>query len=126
MPDVVAIELDRGRYNRLMEERAGIVRDDTISISKIIKENKVGVFVLTAVLSYIQNKIGDDLDIKPGSEMISAIEAVEELNSLQEEDDEGNKFICRIALIDRDINITLQRVLNNMSFLKRSNSHMRL
>ena len=30
MPDVVAIELDRGRYNRLMEERAGIVRDDTI------------------------------------------------------------------------------------------------
>ena len=57
----------------------------------------------------MQNKIGDDLDIKPGSEMISAIEAVEELNNAQEEDEEGNKYICRIALIDRDINITLQR-----------------
>ena len=116
MPDVVAIELDRGRYNRLMEERAGIVRDDTISIGKIIKENKVGVFIVTTVLSYMQNKIGDDLDIKPGSEMISAIEAVEELNNAQEEDEEGNKYICRIALIDRDINITLQRVINNMGF----------
>ena len=64
----------------------------------------------------MQNKIGDDLDIKPGSEMISAIEAVEELNNAQEEDEEGNKYICRIALIDRDINITLQRVINNMGF----------
>ena len=102
--------------HRLMEERAGIVRDDTISIGKIIKENKVGVFIVTTVLSYMQNKIGDDLDIKPGSEMISAIEAVEELNNAQEEDEEGNKYICRIALIDRDINITLQRVINNMGF----------
>ena len=119
MPEVVAIELDRGRYTRLMEERAGIVRDDTISIGKIIKENKVGVFIVTTILSYMQNKIGEDLDVQPGSEMISAIEAVEELNNAQEEDEEGNKFTCRIALIDRDINITLQRVLNNLSFIEK-------
>ena len=101
-PDVVAIELDRGRYQRLMNERNGIVEDDSIHITKIIKENKVGVFLVTTILSYMQNKIGEDVDIKPGSEMISAIEASEEIG-------------CRIALIDRDINITLQRVLNSMS-----------
>ena len=101
-PDVVAIELDKGRYTRLMRERAGIVDDDTIHITKIIKENKVGVFLVTTILSYMQNKIGEDVDIKPGSEMISAIEAAEEVG-------------CKISLIDRDINITLQRVLNNMS-----------
>ena len=101
MPDVVAIELDRGRYNRLMEERAGIVRDDTISIGKIIKENKVGVFIVTTVLSYMQNKIGEDLDIKPGSEMISAIEAVEELNNAQEEDEEGNKYINNMGFREK-------------------------
>ncbi|AMK15957.1 TraB/GumN family protein [Methanobrevibacter olleyae] len=101
-PDVVAIELDRGRYIRLMNEKKGIVEDDQIHITKIIKENKVGVFLVTNILSYMQNKIGDDLDIKPGSEMISAIEASEEIG-------------CRIALIDRDINITLQRVLNQMT-----------
>ena len=31
-PDVVAIELDRGRYQRLMNERNGIVEDDSIHI----------------------------------------------------------------------------------------------
>ena len=101
-PEVVAIELDRGRYIRLMNERKGIVEDDQIHITQIIKENKVGVFLVTTILSYMQNKIGDDLYVKPGSEMIGAIDAAEETGS-------------RIALIDRDINITLQRVLNHMS-----------
>ena len=102
LPEVVAIELDRGRYNRLMQERAGIEVDDTISISNIIKENKVGVFLATTILSYFQNKIGSDLDVAPGSEMLSAIESAEEIG-------------CKIVLIDRDINVTLQRVLNKMT-----------
>ncbi len=101
-PDVVAIELDKGRYQRLMNEKNGVIEDDTIHITKIIKENKVGVFLVTTLLSYMQNKIGEDVDIKPGAEMIGAIEASEEIG-------------CRIALIDRDINITLQRVLNSMN-----------
>ncbi|WP_297982900.1 TraB/GumN family protein [uncultured Methanobrevibacter sp.] len=102
LPDAVAIELDRGRYIKLMNQRKGIEENDEIHISKIIKENKVGLFFITTILSYMQNKIGDDLDVKPGSEMITAIEAAEEIG-------------CKIVLIDRDINITLQRVLNNMS-----------
>lgn len=106
-PDVVAIELDRGRYTRLMQERAGIEVDDTISVSKIIKENKVGVFLATSILSYFQNKIGADVEVAPGSEMIGAIEAAEEVGA-------------KIALIDRDINITLQRVLNKMTFMEKA------
>ncbi|WP_295617536.1 TraB/GumN family protein [uncultured Methanobrevibacter sp.] len=101
-PDVVAIELDRGRYQKLMNEKNGVVEDDQIHITKIIKENKVGVFLVTTILSYMQNKIGEDGDIKPGAEMVGAIEAAEEVG-------------CKIALIDRDINITLQRVLNSMT-----------
>ena len=101
-PDVVAIELDRGRYIKLMNQMNGIEEDDTIHITKIIKENKVGVFLVTTLLSYMQNKIGEDVDIKPGAEMVSAVEAAQEIG-------------CKISLIDRDINITLQRVLNSMS-----------
>ena len=97
-PDVVAIELDRGRYQKLMNEKNGVVEDDQIHITKI----KVGVFLVTTILSYMQNKIGEDGDIKPGAEMVGAIEAAEEVG-------------CKIALIDRDINITLQRVLNSMT-----------
>ena len=39
--------------------------------------------------------------------MMGAIEAAEEIG-------------CRIVLIDRDINITLQRVLNKMTFMEKA------
>ncbi len=101
LPDVVAIELDRGRYIRLKNEMMGIEEDDTISVTQIIKQNKVGLFLTTTLLGYFQSKIGADLDVKPGSEMVGAIEAAEDLE-------------IPIALIDRDINVTLQRALNKM------------
>jgi pheromone shutdown-related protein TraB len=106
-PDVVAIELDRGRYTRLKEEMMGIERDDTISVTQIIKENKVALFFTTTLLSYFQSKIGADVDVAPGSEMIGAIEASEDLG-------------IPIALIDRDITITLQRALNKMGFIEKA------
>ena len=106
-PDVVAIELDRGRYTRLKQQMMGIEQDDTISVSKIIKENKVGLFFTSTLLSYFQSKIGADLDVAPGSEMIGAIEASEDLG-------------IPIALIDRDVNVTLQRALNKMGFIEKA------
>jgi len=106
MPEVVAIELDKGRYERLMKELSGIEEDEEISVSKIIKENKVGLFVASGILTYIQSKIGEDVDVKPGSEMIGAIEA-------------ANDIGAKIVLIDRDINITLQRALNEMSAIEK-------
>ena len=39
-PDIVAIELDRGRYNRIRNEMAGIEEDSHIPVTQIIKENK--------------------------------------------------------------------------------------
>ena len=106
-PEVVAIELDRGRYIRLKNEMAGIVEDDKISVTQIIKDNKVGLFFTTTLLSYFQSKIGEDVDVKPGSEMVGAIEACEDLQ-------------IPIALIDRDISTTLQRALNKMGFMEKA------
>lgn len=106
-PDVVAIELDQGRYIRLKKEMMGIEEDDTISVTRIIKENKVGLFLTTTLLGYFQSKIGADVDVKPGSEMIGAIEACEDLG-------------IPIALIDREISTTLQRALNKMGFIEKS------
>ena len=105
-PDVVAIELDRGRYIRLKNQMMGIEEDDTISVSQIIKENKVSLFFTSTLLGYFQSKIGADLDVAPGSEMIGAIEASEDLE-------------IPIALIDRDVNVTLQRALNKMGFIEK-------
>ena len=106
-PEVVAIELDRGRYVKLKNQMMGIEEDDTISITNIIKENKVGLFFTSTLLGYFQSKIGADVDVAPGSEMIGAIEASEDLG-------------IPIALIDRDINTTLQRALNKMGFWEKA------
>ena len=103
-PDRVAIELDFARYTKIKNRMNGIEEDDTISVTKIIKENKVGLFLVTTILSYFQSKIGAEVDVAPGSEMIGAIEAAEDLG-------------IPIALIDRNINTTLERALNKMSFI---------
>ena len=43
-PEIVAIELDKGRYTRLKNEMMGIKVVDTISVSKIIKKKKSDYF----------------------------------------------------------------------------------
>lgn len=101
-PEVVAIELDIERYERLMKKQASMEDNEEISVTNIIKEKKVGLFIASGILTYIQSKIGKDVDVRPGSEMIGAIEA-------------ANDIGAKIALIDRNINITLQRALNEMT-----------
>ena len=63
--------------------------------------------MVSTLLGYFQSKIGDEVNVDPGSEMIGAIEACEDLN-------------IPIALIDREINITLQRALNKMGFMEKA------
>jgi pheromone shutdown protein TraB len=98
-PQVVAIELDAGRYQRLMREKSGIEEKTDISVSDIIKGDNIGLFLISGLLTYMQKKIGSDLGVKPGSEMLAAIEAAEEVEA-------------KIALIDRDINLTLKRAMS--------------
>ncbi|MFM5881996.1 TraB/GumN family protein [Methanobrevibacter gottschalkii] len=106
-PDIVAIELDRGRYAKIRNKMHGIEEDDNISVTRIIKENKVGLFLVSTLLGYFQSKIGAEVDVDPGSEMIGAIEASKDLG-------------IPIALIDREINTTLQRALNKMGFMEKA------
>lgn len=106
-PEVVAVELDAGRYQRLIQEKLGVEEKTDISISDIIKGNNIGLFLVSGLLTYMQKKIGDDLGVKPGSEMLVAVEAAEEVGA-------------RIALIDRDINLTLKRAMNAMSFREKA------
>jgi pheromone shutdown-related protein TraB len=106
-PQVVAIELDAGRYQRLMREKSGIEEKTDISVSDIIKGDNIGLFLISGLLTYMQKKIGSDLGVKPGAEMLAAIEAAEEVEA-------------KIALIDRDINLTLKRAMSAMSFMEKA------
>lgn len=98
-PGVVAIELCEPRYRGLTEKR-------DIPIFELIK-GKNTMFVITNVLlSLIQRRLGEEVGIKPGKEMLTAIDTAKEL---------GIAF----ALVDRDIGITLKRALSKMGFIEK-------
>jgi pheromone shutdown-related protein TraB len=105
-PDVVAVELDLNRYQNMMAEKNGQEKQN-VNIKDIIKGDKLSIFLVSMFLSYLQRKIGDDLGVKPGSEMIAAIETAEEIGA-------------KVALIDRDISVTLKRALNKMSWVEKA------
>ncbi|MEG3224237.1 MAG: conjugal transfer protein TraB [Methanobacteriales archaeon Met13] len=101
-PDIVAVELCPARYHNMMNEKEGNEDKKTPQIRDILKGNNLTLFLVSGFLSYMQKKIGDDMGVKPGAEMMAAMEAAQEVGA-------------RLALIDRDIQITLQRALNQMS-----------
>lgn len=106
-PDIVAVELDATRYQNLLNEKNGVNQDKEIKIREILKGNNFTMFLVSGFLSYFQKKIGDEVGVKPGSEMLAAAEAAEEAGA-------------KVALIDRDIQITLKRALNHMSFWEKA------
>ncbi|MDD3978158.1 MAG: TraB/GumN family protein [Methanomicrobium sp.] len=95
-PDVIAIELDRGRYAAIKKQGKAPEVDD------ILKGGNFSEILMQWMLAYIQRKIGMNVGVEPGSEMIAAIEEAEARN-------------IPIALADRDIRITLSRFWQGMS-----------
>lgn len=101
-PDIVAVELCRGRYDALK----GNVQEKQVPIKEILTEGKVYYYIIHWLLAYVQKKIGEDMGVKPGAEMLSAIEEAESAGA-------------SVALIDRDIQVTLQRFWGKMKFLEK-------
>jgi len=97
-PDIVAVELDKQRYDSLLNER----KWDETEIHNVIRTGRIYLFLLQLLLTNFQRRIGDELGVKPGSEMLKAIELARERS-------------IEIALVDRDIRITLKRAFKKMS-----------
>lgn len=91
-PDTVCVELCQSRYQSL-------TRKDqwrNMNLLKVIKEKKAFLLLSNLMLAYFQKKIGQKLDVKPGEEMIRAIQAATSAGA-------------HIHLADRDIRTTLSR-----------------
>ncbi len=99
-PDIVAVELCPARYKSL----TGQEEEKEIKISELLSGGKLYFFLVQWFLAYIQKKIGDEMGVKPGSEMLAAIEAAKRTGA-------------RVALVDRDVGITIQRFWSAMGFL---------
>jgi pheromone shutdown-related protein TraB len=95
-PDIVGVELDQGRYVSLTQEAA-----EEPPVTEILKGGNFGRLLVQWVLAYIQQRIGAETGVKPGAEMLAAI-------------DEAKAHQMPVALIDRDIRITLARFWGRM------------
>ena len=102
-PDVVAVELCKPRYEALSQERA--FRD--LNIFKVIREGRTLYLLAHLALASYQRRMGAALGVKPGAELLAAVEA-------------GRSVGARVELIDREINLTLKRTWANIGFWKRS------
>ena len=100
-PDVVAVELDEGRFRQLKGETP-----DDLDAADLLQGNTVFQFLAYWMLSYVQTRLGDRFDVRPGAEMLAAVEIAEELG-------------IDIALVDRDIQVTIQRFWARLSGLEK-------
>jgi pheromone shutdown-related protein TraB len=91
-PDTVCVELCRSRYESMTQKKAW---QDT-DLIKAIKEKKAFLLLSNLMLASFQKKIGQKLGIKPGQEMLQALETAEAVGA-------------GIILADREIRVTLAR-----------------
>ncbi|MFN0250330.1 MAG: TraB/GumN family protein, partial [Kofleriaceae bacterium] len=102
-PDVVAVELCKARYDALTKDSA--FRD--LDVFKVIREGKTLYLLAHLALSSYQRRIGASLGVKPGAELLAAVNV-------------ANENRIPVELIDRDINTTLKRTWANLGLWKRS------
>ena len=91
-PDMVCVELDHGRYN-------SIVKNDQwekLDLTKVFKEGKGFLLIANLVLASFQRRLGNELGVKPGEEMKTAIETAKDLG-------------ISYSLCDREVQTTLRR-----------------
>ena len=95
-PEAVAVELCPARYRALMGER------DEVRVTEILKRGDFFLILIQLLLGYFQRKMGEEMNTKPGEEMLEAIKKAKEIDA-------------DILLIDRDITITFKRLWQRMS-----------
>ncbi|RLE41974.1 TraB family protein [Candidatus Woesearchaeota archaeon] len=95
-PDAVALELDKARLFALLEKRkAGMLEQ--------IRHLGFRGFILNTLGAWVEAKLGKLVGVKPGSEMLAAVDAAKEIGA-------------KIYLVDRRIEVTLRRLINKITF----------
>ncbi len=95
-PKIITLELDKKRFLAIMSKKRKFTYED-------IKKMGLKAFILNYLGSWAEKKLGKTVGTKPGAEMKKAIEL-------------AKKHKLKIALIDQDINITIKKLLKNITF----------
>ncbi|TNF30449.1 MAG: TraB/GumN family protein [Deltaproteobacteria bacterium] len=102
-PDTVCVELCEARYTALTDENQW----KKLDIFKVIKEGKTLFLLANLAVGAYQRRLGEELGVKPGAELLAAAEAAREVGA-------------ELVLADRDIHVTLKRTWGNLGFWKKS------
>jgi pheromone shutdown-related protein TraB len=101
-PDCVCVELDEKRYKALSSRK----RWEALDLKEIIRKKQLSTLLVNLILSSYQKKLGMQLGVMPGTELLEATKAAKEQG-------------INIALCDRDVRVTLRRAWHQTSFLKK-------
>lgn len=101
-PDTVCVELDQRRHDALTRDSA--FRD--LDVRGAVREGRALYVLAQLALAAYQRRIGARLGIKPGAELLAAI-------------DTARAAGIPVELIDRDIDITLKRTWRNLGLWRR-------
>ena len=101
-PDTVCVELCPSRYQAISQKD----RWQNMDIIKVIREKKSFLLLSNLMLAAFQKRIAAKLDIRPGQEMIQAIESAQAVDA-------------QIHLADRDVRVTLSRTWRKMGLWSR-------
>jgi pheromone shutdown-related protein TraB len=99
VPDRVCVEIDETRYNSLIKKQSW----QNLNIGQVLRDRKGFLLLANLVLSSFQRRLGLEMGVSPGEEMLTAVKICEE---------QGIAF----SLCDRDIQVTLRRAWSLSSF----------
>jgi pheromone shutdown-related protein TraB len=98
-PDCVCVELDERRFDALSQTN----RWEGLDLREVIKNRQLATLLLNFLLSSYQKRLGGQLGVMPGSELLEATRVAQEHG-------------IDIQLSDRDVRITLRRAWSSLSF----------
>jgi pheromone shutdown-related protein TraB len=101
-PDTVCIELDEKRFEALSNPQ----RWENLDLKEIIRKKQLSTLLVNLILSSYQKKLGGQLGVMPGTELLRAARIAEEHS-------------IPVELCDREIRVTLRRAWHATSLWKK-------
>ncbi|MGV1099652.1 TraB/GumN family protein [Thiovibrio sp. JS02] len=102
-PDCVCVELDEKRYEALARRKSW----ELLDLKEIIRKKQLATLLINLVLASYQKRMGDQMGVQPGTELLEAVK-------------EAEKHGLAVALCDRDVRVTLRRAWHSTSFWRKN------